>query len=86
MFSVYFWFQLLSLASFFLTAFWQINDEIKLESPNPTYLFEDKSGLFLSESNEQEVGFWSVDDPIPKKIEHALLAIEDHRFYDHYWG
>jgi len=66
--------------------YYEIRNSICLSKPAATALLEDCYGTFLSESflyTVQEIGYWDVPQPIPKRIEAAFLITEDQRFYDH---
>lgn len=61
---------------------WFLRSQFQLLDRQPTRLFEDRTGEYLSEEEGDDLGFWSVDD-IPVRVERCFLAIEDHRFWDH---
>ena len=76
----------IGLSVFSLLIYQQIHDRILLLKPPATVLLEDRHGEFLSESivhETAEIGYWTLSEAIPPRIEAAFLAIEDHRFYDH---
>lgn len=60
---------------------------VHLISPVPTPLFEDRTGMFISEGYKttNELGYWDVPGIIPERMARAILVIEDKRFY-HHWG
>lgn len=63
-----------------------IRDSLTLIHPAATALLEDWRGGFLSESalsGERGIGYWDVADPLPERIEAAVLITEDRRFYEH---
>ena len=66
----------------FLGFFFWTRSQAKLVHPEPSYFLEDRTGQFLSESNEERLGFWPID-AVPPRLEACLLAAEDRRFYQH---
>ncbi len=58
---------------------------VKLSSPPPTPLLEDRNGTYLSEYpvEGEMIGFWGLDEPLPYRMKAAVLAVEDKRFYRH---
>ncbi|MDJ0841473.1 MAG: transglycosylase domain-containing protein [Acidobacteriota bacterium] len=65
-----------------LDLFLSLRGRIQLVSPKPTPLFEDRHGRFLSEGEDERLGFQPAQD-IPDRLVQSFLAIEDHRFYRH---
>ncbi len=53
--------------------------------PEPTPLFEDSRGDFLSDGEAiyGALGFWSLPDPVPERVRATAIAVEDRRFYRH---
>lgn len=65
-----------------LTLLVTVDDEVQLVAPPATELFEDRHGNFLAESERGPLGFWDVTQT--GRVATAILAIEDHRFYNHH--
>jgi penicillin-binding protein 1C len=58
---------------------------VRLVSPAPTPLLEDRNGHYLAEGTPlyERLGFWEVPTPLPRRIKACILAVEDRRFYSH---
>jgi penicillin-binding protein 1C len=57
----------------------------RFTDPEPTPIFVDRGGRYLSEYPEpsDSLGFWKVPLPIPHRIASAFIAVEDRRFRSH---
>jgi penicillin-binding protein 1C len=52
--------------------------------PRPTTILADRHGAFLGQIGESGLGYgyWPVEQ-VPQRVSAAILALEDHRFWDH---
>jgi penicillin-binding protein 1C len=52
--------------------------------PRPTAILSDRHGAFLGQIGQGEsgYGYWPVQR-VPERVSAAILALEDHRFWDH---
>jgi len=71
----------LSLLVLFCTDVWQRSTFI---APRPTSILLDRHGVFMAQlgGGPAGYGYWPVD-PVPPRVAVAILALEDHRFWDH---
>jgi penicillin-binding protein 1C len=58
---------------------------VPLRCPEPTPIFEDRRGGFLSDGEAVygALGFWELPDPLPERLVKTAVAIEDKRFALH---
>jgi penicillin-binding protein 1C len=68
---------LIALAAFI----WQRSTFI---APRPTTILEDRHGAFMGQLGNSAMGYgyWPVAQ-VPQRVSAAILALEDHRFWDH---
>jgi penicillin-binding protein 1C len=52
--------------------------------PRPTTMLTDRNGVFIGQIGwgEPGYGYWPVET-VPRRVEAAILALEDRRFYEH---
>jgi len=52
--------------------------------PRPTAILSDRQGVYLGQIGRTELGYgyWPVER-VPERVGAAILALEDHRFWDH---
>ena len=53
-------------------------------APRPTAILSDRQGVFLGQIGRTDLGYgyWPVER-VPERVSAAILALEDHRFWDH---
>ncbi|HEV2678788.1 MAG TPA: transglycosylase domain-containing protein [Aliidongia sp.] len=53
-------------------------------APSPTAIVTDRHGAFMAQigGGPDGYGYWPVER-VPERVEAAILALEDHRFWDH---
>ncbi len=75
----------LAVVAVFLFGLWLVNlrDQIEFAEYVPSHLFEDRKGRFLSESDGDRLGYWDVETGANTRMQACILAIEDHRFWQH---
>ena len=76
---------LLPLLVFLLWRSFVVLSQVPIPVHQPTPLFEDSKGGFLSDGQAVygALGYWSMPEPLPDKVTKTLVAIEDRRFYSH---